>query len=153
MNGFKKMISDRMPKVWDMTLRWCKSRQKWIDYFYITHIRAYNNDYRVKQRNELKRNRIMSYLNDTFDNTIETERIMLYGSEEEYKHWTWVISWYKWFGSKLIYIEGMLKNMNKDGVTADDLKKALSEKYKTDEKLADFIINYLGYDNRNSTDK
>lgn len=152
MNGFRQMISDRMPKTWDMTLRWCKSRQKWIDYFYNTHIKKLNNDYRVKQRNKLKSEKIMGYFKGTFDTTIETERMMLYGSEEEYKHWIWVIDWSKWFCSKTIFIESMLKRMHEDGELPEGLKKAIKEKYKTDDELAEFILKYLHYDNQYSID-
>lgn len=146
MNGFRQMISDRMPKTWDMTLRWCKSRQKWIDYFYNTHVKPWNTDYRVKKRNQNKRDAIMKSFKSTFENTIETERMMLNGSEEEYRHWIWVIDWSKWFCTKEIFIESMLKRMHEEGGLPEDLKKAIMERYKTDEELAEFIVKYLRYD-------
>ena len=39
--GYRQMLCDRMPQTLDIALRWCKAKNKWVDYVYDNTIKKY----------------------------------------------------------------------------------------------------------------
>ena len=40
-SGYRQMLCDRMPQTLDIALRWCKAKNKWVDYVYDHFIQKY----------------------------------------------------------------------------------------------------------------
>lgn len=135
--GFKEMLRDRCPQTLNFALKWCKAKDKWIDYIYYTHIKRYPQNRRssaVKMvlgiKNIVTRREIYDHYryvqfnkNITWDSvlTIPNEALkMSFGQTidyetlyekdiEEYKYWKWVEQWVNWFRKNFIYIENCYK--------------------------------------------
>lgn len=146
------MISDNIPKTWDLALRYCKCRKLWVERIYDLHIRPYNSDWRpLKERKRLKSIACKQYTGKTkddfgnyctFKDTTEIERILSKDKNKDlYEFWTTVNTWVMWFQKNLIYIENAL-----NGAEGDIIAKAmyLDERFKIrNEKLTLFIVKQL----------
>lgn len=136
--GYKEMLRDRCPFVLNAALKWCKAKDKWIDYIYYTHVKKYPKNqrslavkrvlglknvttrreiydhYRYVQFNKnITWEKVLSIPNDTlkmsFGETIDYET--LYQENiEEYKYWKWVERWVIWFRKNLLPIEYIYKS-------------------------------------------
>ena len=42
MAGYKNALRDRMPEYMDIALRWCKAKNRYIDYIYERYIKKEN---------------------------------------------------------------------------------------------------------------
>ena len=148
------MISDKIPKTWDLALRWCKCRGKWINYVYDSYIKPYNsNVMKSKQENiRLKSFYTKVYTREiapkkgenklTFIQTIKVDDLLI-NDFEEYQFWQTVYGWVKWFADTGDYIRSSADiYLDCKGYTIEQTAQALSKRYKVDVKLVMFIINY-----------
>ena len=147
MSGYRKLISDRIPATWDMALRWCKCRQRYIERIYNIGIRPLNTDvmHTRKQKDDLK----LEYVNRTFNtkktkfvDTLELDRLFKDKTLEDYYSWKAIADWVDWFVKNIPYINNSISIDRNVGVPDEEIKQSLINKYKITEDLAKFIINY-----------
>lgn len=155
MTGYKKMIRDRIPKTWDMALRYLKCKTKFIDYVYVIHVKKFNDNVMntKKENNKSKEEIIKKVLNPTlyrFDETIKLEKLLNYSSgqinhlKDEYFFWNKVNTWVKWFCKNVIYIQNFIE-IEKDieNKTKDTIVKDVSLKFGIPHDLSEFITTNL----------
>lgn len=144
------MISDNIPRNWDMGLRFCKCRTLWIEYVYTTHVKKYDNDWRGKrERAKLKARACKLFTGRAKDDngnkihfaeTINTHTMLL-KDRERYDAWMNVIKWVQWFCKNMIYIENMIKGRTDSN---ECCARYVDTMYKMgDYKRALFIVKYL----------
>lgn len=152
MTGYRKMINDRIPSTWEMALRYCGSKQRWIDYVYTTYVGKYNNDvmHTKKEKNRIKADNIRKICNAHFgfQNTIQTNQMLTYNKMDEYRYWMSIIKWVEWFCENLLKIKSAADVAVKvDGLHGDDLVKYIDVRFSLNNlKLSSFIIKELDYD-------
>lgn len=165
MNGYKAMLRDRMPLTLDLALRWCKAKQRWIDYVYDKFVKKYPKERRgvvvktllgIKQ--QYKRQDIYDHMRYVkLDLSISMEQVnnipkdALYMSFEdtidwyeldsdEVAYWDAVNSWVKWFKESHLYIENSYQISLKTGHNKETARAALMAEYGLDSKLTDYLI-------------
>lgn len=152
MTGYRQMINDRIPGTWEMALRYCGSKQRWIDYVYKTYVGKYNNDvmHTKKEKDRIKSENIRKICNAKrpFKDTIQLEIMLTYSRKDEYDYWLSVVKWVEWFQNNLLKIENVANIAAKvDNLHGDDLIKYIDVRFSLNNlKLSSFIINELGYD-------
>lgn len=162
MGSYKQMLRDRMPATLSLALKWCKAKERWINYVYDRWIKPYPKNQRsnvVKivlgtkrayTLDEIKFHFAMmgktiktpipnEALYFEFKNTID---LSFNGSDVEY--WKYVISWVNWFKKNMAYIQNDYEISKKTG-TSDGIKEKycsfLDETWS--EKLYKYLIDYL----------
>ena len=145
MNGYRKMISDRIPQVWDMTIRWCKCRNRFIEYVYDTVVRPYQTDvmHSRKEKTKLISEQLKNELNPmstSFRETVRLTKLLTYNHTEDYNYWKTVADWNDFFATRALYIKNSCIHSRNKGATTKELIVEISERYKIDPKLAEFII-------------
>lgn len=132
------MLRDRMPRTLSLALKWCKAKERWLNYVYDNHIKTVSKDLRgtrVKQclgiRKRYDVNDLHAYLwqggvshkkindfvyactpqelNDMF--TLEFKDTILWDklNDKDTLYWSRVASWVAWFRSTHLYIENAYK--------------------------------------------
>lgn len=147
MNGFRKMISDNIPKMWDLALRWCNCRTAWIDYIYTTHVAPYNNDWRdaaTIKKLKAKQVRIFtSPKNTKFFDTINHDRMLL-EDKESYESWKKIANWVQWFEKQYAYVASSAEiQMSCKGTSPDETAEYISKRYGISIKLSKYIIDSI----------
>ncbi len=137
------MISDRIPAVWDMTLRKCRCRQQWIDRFYRIHVSSFNHNVMKskKENNKEKSTTIKRLLNpqiQSFEKVTDLYRGDM--TDEDFRFWRTVCDWERYFAKNNIYWKNLI-DLHKEEPLVDIIKK-LSERYRINEDLASFIVKY-----------
>lgn len=148
MNGFRKMISDRIPQTWDMALRWCAVRSRFIERVYNLEVKPLHSDWRPKKtRMLIASNNVKEALNpklSTIRQTVGLTRLFSYGSREDYEYWLQVCKWVEWFSAKIIFIKSTIEIAKKNGETDDTIVNTINDRYQLhDLKLAKFILTHL----------
>lgn len=156
MTGYREMLRDNVPAVWDLALRWCKCKGQWVELVYTTHIAKFNNDHRVLQRNTLKSNKVKMCtlkkrgeygLYYTFADTINLSPDIFKGESDTYDYWVKVNNWVKWFAQKTMLIKDDVRSCkNKGNVPKELLRSYLMNKYSLTDKLVDFILDNINYE-------
>lgn len=150
MNGFRKMISDNIPKTWDIALRWCKCRQYWIDTAYNIYVGRFNNDYR--KPNEIKRLKAEAVKQLThqqkingkhmkFEDTVNLGNLLI-EDDGLYEYWKVISGWIKFFEKNYAYIKSSATiQMECKGSSVDEVAYYINRKYNLNNvKLAYYII-------------
>jgi hypothetical protein len=167
MTGYKAMIRDRMPLMLDLALKWCKAKERWINYVYDNIVRKYPENKRsivVKQILGIKQRWKRQEIYDTFryvefkpvtktqvDNIPKSELYMKFSdtidwavlSKEDpnmYEYWQAVASWVDWFSMNHLSAERTYKLSEQWAMSTDDVKPILMSKYGIDSKFADYLI-------------
>ena len=169
MNGYKPMLRDRMPKMLDLALRWCKAKNRWIDYVYNNIVSKYPLEKRssivktilgIKQYykrqeiydhiryNEFK-SVTMKQINSIpkselymkFKDTINWNKLLL-EDLDMYKYWEDVAEWVDWFSTSYIAIESTYNywTSKRWNVSDNEVKKIISHKFGISIKLTNFLI-------------
>lgn len=146
MSGYRKLISDRIPATWDVALRWCKCRQRYIERIYDLGVKPYNTDvmHSRKQKDDLKLeyvNRTLNAKRTKFIDTLELDRLLRPETVEEHDSWKKVADWVNWFTVKTPYIMNSISIDRGLGVPDEDITKSLMDKYKITEDLATYFLN------------
>lgn len=165
--GYKQMLRDRMPKILDLALRWCKAKNRWIDYVYENNVKKHSKENRsnvvkvllgIKQQykrqeihdqikyDELKPitmeqvNRIpKSELHMKFSRTIDWQKL----SREDSKmveYWKIVAEWVDWFSTSYAIIEDTYNHSRRWNMSDNEIKTILMDKYEIDYKLTEYLI-------------
>ena len=145
MNGYRKMISDRIPQVWDMTIRWCKCRNRFIEYVYDNVVRPYKTDvmHSRKEKAKLISKQLKDELNPmstSFRETVRLTKLLTYNKTEDFNYWKVVADWNDFFATRALYIKSSCIHSRSRGATTKELIVEISERYEIDPKLAEFII-------------
>lgn len=149
MNGYRKMISDNIPKVWDLALRWCHCRQYWIDTAYDNYVGRYNDDYRTtRQKNKLKADEVKRITRKMkvngkhmrFSDTVNLDPVEM--DKDLYEYWSSINKWVLWFEKNYLLVKQDVETQTLKGSSAEDIIEYINEKYNmNDIKLANYIIN------------
>lgn len=167
MNGYKQMLRDRMPKMLDLALRWCKAKNRWIDYVYDNTIRKYPPNMRsvvVKKilgiKQQYKRQEIYDHVRYTefkpvtmdqvnsipkselymkFSDTIDWNKLSLEDTNM-YNYWKDVASWVDWFSTSHMTIESTYLYWLGWNVSDEEMIDIIVSKYEIDKKLAKYLI-------------
>ena len=145
MNGYRKMISDRIPSVWDMTIRWCKCRNRFIEYVYDNVVRPYKTDvmHSRKEKAKLISKQLKDELNPmstSFRETVRLTKLLTYNKTEDFNYWKVVADWNDFFATRALYIKSSCIHSRSRSATTKELIVEISERYEIDPKLAEFII-------------
>lgn len=138
--GYKEMLRDRLPKVVDYALKWCKAKQLWINHVYNNFIGIYisKEDRNMATRTVLGISK--KYHQFVFNTTIDWDNL----SDEEKESWTNVENWVIWFQKYYQNIENIHSLSKLDGEsdieTLERIKNALDS---MDENLKDSLGRYL----------
>ena len=165
--SYKSMLRDRMPKMLDLALRWCKAKGRWIDYVYDNQIKKYPMEKRsvlvktilgIKQK--YKRQEIYDQIRYTefkpvtmeqvnkipkselymrFNDTIDWSRLSL-EDPDMYRYWKIVADWVDWFSKSYTYIQDTYDHSQSWKMDNDDICPILMSKYGIDRKLTEYLI-------------
>lgn len=145
MTGYRKMISCRIPKIWDMTIRWRKCRMRWIEAVYNRNLKKFNIDV-MHSRSYNKREkakvveRILNPKITKFRDTIDLHTLLMY-SHPEYDFWNNICTWCDYFSKNTVYWENYINLHEHD--SNEELIAGLSERFHINKDLSTFIVNYL----------
>lgn len=165
--GYKSMLRDRMPLVLDLALRWCKAKNRWINYVYDNTIKKYSESKRstvvktilgIKQQykrqqiydqikySELKPvtkeqvNQIpKSELYMRFKDTIDWQKLSV-EDPDMYSYWKVIADWVDWFSKSYTSIESTYNHSKQWKLDKDEVIPILMAKYGIDRKLTEFLI-------------
>lgn len=101
--GYRQVLRDRCPKVVNFALKWCKAKEKWLDYVYDNFIWIYSSK---KERYAATKTIVGDKRNFNFHNTIDWNALM----PDEKAYWEYVDSWVKFFTKEYAYIESAYAN-------------------------------------------
>lgn len=151
MNGYRKMISCNIPKAWDIALRWCKCRQRWIERVYSIGVAPYNSDvmHSKKQKEELKESYVKRICNPnktSFRDTLELDRLLNPKDIVAYNAWMNIVEWVEWFRKILPFIRNDAKFYYDRGERGDKLALLIAENYSIDINLSKHILTQYGYE-------
>ena len=119
--GYKQMLRDRVPKVVNFALRWCKAKEAWLNHVYSNWIWIYkSNEERLKVTKTLlgldKKPREFK-----FADTILWDNL----SKDEEKRWKSIVSWVSWFQKEYQFVENEYSNSKKLGHDIMDIKRSI----------------------------
>ena len=150
MNGYRKLISDRIPKTWDMALRWCKCRKRYIERIYDYTVRPYTLDimHTQKQKISLIEKEIFDAVNpkNSFAYGLELHRLRTEENLKLLTYWEDIVQWVNWFSSHTLYIQEDAKFYSDRGVRGDELVLLIAENHELDPKLVKHILKHSGYE-------
>lgn len=167
MGSYKAMLRDRMPQMLDLALRWCKAKDRWINYVYDNTVKKYSQNKRsiavktvlgVKQK--YKRQEIYDQLRyvefkpvtkEQVDKIPKSELYMKFSetinwqklSKEDpdmYTYWKNVADWVEWFSTMHIRIKDTYEHSQQWKLDGDDIIPVLMSKYNIDRKLTEYLI-------------
>lgn len=167
MNGYRRMIRDRMPLMLDLALKWCKAKERWIDYVYNNIVKRYPENKRsivvkqilgIKQRwnrqeiyDQIRYVEFKPVTKEQVDKIPKSELYMKFSDtinwskllKEDpnmYEYWQAVASWVDWFSTTHLSAENTYHLSKKWAMSTDDVKPILMSKYGIDSKFADYLI-------------
>jgi hypothetical protein len=171
-SGYRQMLCDRMPQTLDIALRWCKAKNKWVDYVYDHFIQKYpqnersravkqvlglTNYYNIDEIIMFFRIRGMKQSNNipkeelklSFKDTMNWEELA--GRDvNELNNWKAINSWVVWFKCWYSYIESTVKISIKNGKVYSEICKEIEYKYlikiedtSNREKLSAFLVDNI----------
>lgn len=150
MKGYRKLISDRIPKTWDMALRWCKCRKRYIERIYDYSVRLYKSDvmHTQEQKKKLIEKEIILATDpkNSFSSGLELHRLRTEEDLNLLQYWEGVVDWVNWFSSNTLYIQDDAKYYSDKGVHGDELVSLIADRYEYDPKLVKHILKHSGYE-------
>lgn len=161
------MLRDRMPKILDLALRYCKAKERWIDYVYNNMVKKMSKEKRstvVKKilgiKQQYKRQEIydavkygelkpitMEQVNSipksklymNFSETIDWQKLYV-EDPDMYEYWKIVASWVDWFSTSHISIQDTYDHCRSWSMSHSEIVGILMSKYGIDKKLTEFLI-------------
>lgn len=167
MKGYKAMIRDRMPLMLNLALKWCRAKERWIDYVYDNIVKKYPEHKRsvvVKQilgiKQRWKRQEIYDQLRYVEFKPVTQEQVNVIPKSElymkfkdtidwttlskedpdMYSYWQAVASWVEWFSTTHLSAKETYEHSQRWAISTDDIKPILMSKYGIDSKFADYLI-------------
>lgn len=126
--GYREMLRDRCPKLVDYALKWCKSKETWLDHVYKNFIWIY-----VDNEARLKATKITLGINTKhnkfkFEDTIAWDNL----TKKETEAWKRVAGWVSWFQKTYSYVENTYVISKQAGKDITDIKLEIMTKYLKD---------------------
>lgn len=161
------MLRDRMPHALDLALRWCKAKQRWIDYVYETIVKKYPEEKRsavvktilgIKQ--QYKRQEIYDQIRYSelklvtreqvskipktelymrFSDTINWQKLFI-EDQNMFSYWMRVAEWVDWFSRSYISIKDTYEHSQSWKMSNDEICPILMSKYGINRKLTEYLI-------------
>ena len=145
--GYREMLRDRVPKVVDLALKWCKAKERWLDHVYYSFIWIYSdNDERYRATRTilgLKKGKLRPSEFD-FHRTIDWENL----DAQDELYWTAVESWVEWFRTNMLYIQNTYNILSGQGKCKASIIEDIRVNFLLDvaprmqDKLATFLYDY-----------
>lgn len=143
MNGYRKMISDRLPETWDMALRYLKCRQRWIDLIYKKNLAPLNTNCMCskKENEKMKAEIVKDLYKMSFWRATNIDGLLAFDGDL-YTYWTAVNSWITWFSKNMQYIDSNVSTAKKLDGANEEIIKSVIRRFAQPNDLVDFIYNY-----------
>jgi len=122
--GFKQMLRDRLPKVVNFALKWCKVKETWLDHVYKNFIWVFSDK---KLRLAMTRD-LLGYNSKkmfVFEDTIDWDNL----TKEETAFWKNISNWVSWFQKEYQLVENEYSNSKKLGHDIVDIKRSIMLNY------------------------
>lgn len=167
MKGYKQMLRDRMPLILDLALRYCKAKERWIDYVYNSIVKRNPVEKRsivvktvlgIKQQwkrrqiydqvkyGELKpitmeqvNNIPKSELYMKFTDTIDWQKLSV-EDPDMYDYWKTISEWVDWFSTQYIPIKDAYEHSRQWKMSNEEIIPIIMGKYGIDRKLTEYLI-------------
>jgi hypothetical protein len=120
--GYRQMLRDRCPKVVSYALKWCKAKEKWLNYVYENFIWIYSSK---KERYNAAKLIIGEKGKFDFHNTIDWTAL----TPTELYEWKSIESWVNFFTVKYAYIENTYLISSSKGRSLAECKYEIMKKY------------------------
>lgn len=121
--GYRTMLRDRIPKVVDFALKWCKVKEAWLDHAYKNWIWIYQSkEERLKATKRLIGNKSNPF---NFEDTIDWENL----DQQEEARWKSVSKWVSWFQKEYSIVENEYSVSKKLGYDIVDIKRGIMLNY------------------------
>lgn len=127
--SYREMLRDRCPKVVSYALKWCKAKEKWLDYVYDNQI------WFLGSKNErLKQTKLILGIKEDgkrefdFDKTICWKDLTV----EEHAYWDYVSHWVRFFMKHYAYIENAYRTSEEAGKSIKEIKLYIITKWLKD---------------------
>lgn len=165
--GYRQMLRDRMPKVLDLALRWCKAKERWIDYVYDNVIKRTSKEKRSdtvkiilgikpkwKRQEIYDQLRYSEFKQVTMAQVWKIPRSKLYldfydsinwvtlsnNDPDMYNYWMTIAEWTDWFSKSYLSVKSTYDHSRHLGLSDNDIAPLLMGTYEINRKLADFLI-------------
>jgi len=116
--GFREMLRDRCPEIVSLALKWCKAKEKWLDYVYKEQIWIL-----ASKEERYKQTKLILGIKDGKKNFVFHDTIVWEGlSADEAKYWKFVEDWVNFFVRKHAYIEDTYVSSKKSGCSIEQCK-------------------------------
>lgn len=138
---YKEMVRNRVPKVVDFALKWCKAKNRWIEHVYEHFINIYvDKDERKRATHAVLGLHKGKPINFDFHKSIFWDHFD--ATDDEVEYWEYVESWVDWFRSYFIYMNDVYMNSESEEECKNKLKTSFLKNTEESErdKLANFII-------------
>lgn len=140
------MLRDRMPRTVSIALKWCKAKERWIEYVYSRWVSIVMNDKQWREQVIRDMLGLSKYHREfNFHYTIQWRE----NTEKENVYWSSIESWVLWFQEYYMYIENIYNINNSRGISEDQIKKEITIKFLSNvnptikDKLAEYLIKTL----------
>lgn len=144
-SSYREMLRNRVPKVVDYALKWCKAKERWIDHVYENFIGIYvhKDDRKASARTCLgiRKGKPKQFV---FHDSIMWDQFGMDNQEKEY--WLWVETWVEWFRKTYGLIENSYEISHKTGkYDKESFKNELRRTYLrgTSDKFVNYILGCL----------
>lgn len=123
--GYRQMLRDRCPEVVSFALKWCKAKEKWLDYVYKEQI------WILKSKKErLKQTKLLLGINGKYRNFNFHDTIFWKGlTPDELYYWTYVESWVNFFMINYMCMENAYSISKECGRSIEERKLELMKNY------------------------
>lgn len=145
--GYKEMLRNRIPVYVDIALKWCHSKERWLNLVYNTQINIFVD--KQERYNAIRIVLGLSSKNRSFD--FEQSLDWEYLSEDDKLILNPVKGWISWFKNYFLYLDNKYKTNLSLGMTDEEtieewcsdsgLLKTVDTSIRR--KLATFVLNYL----------
>lgn len=162
--GYKQMLRDRMPRVINLALKYCKAKERWIDNVYDFVIKKYPIEKRstiVKIVLGIKQQYTRQEIHDYFRYValIPTTKEQMYSIPKNelfmrfrdtidwrhldphmYLYWTTVVEWVEWFRTVYVAIQDTYEHSLSFGNDEITTRTILKDKYGINDNLVEYLI-------------
>lgn len=127
--GYRNMLRDRLPKMVNLALLWCKSKEKWLDHVYHNWIWLYkDNEERLNATRTILGIDKKGKAHFNFEDTILWDNLTI----EEKIHWKKVTAWVSWFRRWYQYVENTYTISLNAGHSISEIKLEIMRDYLSD---------------------
>ena len=127
--GYRNMLRDRLPKMVNLALLWCKCKEAWLDHVYHNWIWIYKDN---KER--LNATRTILGIDKKGKSHFKFEDTILWDNltDEETVHWKNVSAWVSWFRKQYQYVENAYTVSLQTGHSISEIKLEIMQDYLSD---------------------